>query len=100
MGGTGERLRQIRGILDEWNVAHNVKVRVMLTLRELLDERASSLKLAFNGCTLHIGLTRAAPAQDAQTTPDGRFFADRVSDAMAHRKRADGSSVISLCFEQ
>jgi len=31
MGGTGERLRQIRGILDEWNVAHNVKVRVMLT---------------------------------------------------------------------
>ncbi len=96
----GERLRQVRRILDEWNVAHNVKVRVMLTLRELLDERASSLKLAFNGCTLHIGLTRAAPAQDAQTTPDGRFFADRVSDAMAHRKRADGSSVISLCFEQ
>lgn len=96
----GERLRQVRRILDDWNVAHNVKVRVTLTLRELLDERASSLTLDFNGCTLHIGLTRAGPARDTQTLPHGRFFADRVSDAMAHRKRADGSSVISLCFEQ
>lgn len=72
----------------------------MPTLRELLDEQASSLKLEFNDCTLHAGLTRTGSSQDAQTAPHGRFFADRVSDAMARRERADGSSVISLCFEQ
>lgn len=95
-----ERLRHVQKILDDWKVAHNVKVRVMLTLRELLDERASSIKLGFNGCTLQISITREGFSRDEEILPNGRFFSDRVSDAITHRKRADGSSVISLCFEQ
>jgi len=96
----GERLRQVQKILDDWNVAHNVKVRALLTLCELLDERASGITLGFNGCTLRIGLTRAGFSRDRERLPNGSFFSDRVTDAIVHRKRADGTSVISLCFEQ
>jgi xanthine permease XanP len=96
----GARLRQVQKVLDDWNVAHNVKVRAMLTLRELLDERGASMKLAFNGCTLHVSMTRAGDHDDKERLADGRFFSARVSDAIAHRKRADGTCVVSLYFEQ
>lgn len=95
-----ERIGHVRNVLDQWHVAYNVKVRLMLTLRELLDERDCNLKLGFDGCTLRIGLTRDAIAGDEATLSNGRFFTDRVSDAISYRKRSDGASVISASFEQ
>ena len=96
----GERMGHVKKLLEDWDVAHNVKVRVMLTLRELLDERGASLNLGFNGCTLRIGLTRDDFSGDEAVLSNGRFFSERVSDAMTHRKRTDGTSVISVRFEQ
>lgn len=96
----GERMRHVQTILDDWGVAHNVKVRVMLALRELLDGRVSSIKLGFDGCTLRLGMTRASLSSDEATVANGRFFSDRVSDTITQRKRANGTSVISACFEQ
>ncbi|MDO9597521.1 MAG: solute carrier family 23 protein [Azoarcus sp.] len=96
----GERMSQVRDVLDEWHVAHNVKVRLMLILRELLDERGCNLKLGFDGCTLHVDLTRADTTSDTATLSSGRFFTDRVSDAISYRKDSNGTSLISASFEQ
>lgn len=96
----GDRIAQVRSVLDGWQVAHNVKVRLMLTLRELLDERGCDLQLAFDGCTLRVGLTRDEVARDAAKLSDGRFFTDRVSDGISYRKRLNGTSHISATFEQ
>lgn len=96
----GERMEHVRKVLDAWHVAHNVKIRLMLTLRELLDERGCHLKLAFDGCTLHVGLTLDDTGGDAATLSNARFFTDRVSDAISYRRGSNGKSLISASFEQ
>lgn len=99
-----ERMGYVGKVLDEWQVAHNVKIRLMLTLRELLDERSCNLKLGFDGCTLHVGLSRNdtcdGTCDDAIALSNARFFTDRVSDAIRYRKRSNGTSFISARFEQ
>ncbi|PKO52138.1 MAG: xanthine/uracil/vitamin C permease, partial [Betaproteobacteria bacterium HGW-Betaproteobacteria-21] len=76
------------------------KVRLMLTLRELLDESGCNLKLGFDGCTLHVDLMRADTTGDTATLSSGRFFTDRVSDAISYRKDSNGTILISASFEQ
>lgn len=95
-----ERVGNVQKVLDDWGVAHNVKVRVTLTLRELLDDRGTLLNLKFDGCTLRVGLTRDAGSSDELAFANGSLFTARVSDSISHRKRSDGTSVISACFEQ
>ena len=84
-----------------WHVAQNVKARVMLTLRELFDERCTTLRLQFDGYTLHLGLTRRIDASvKLSETTHNSFFADRVSDRVIHRKRRGSNEVLSVYFEQ
>jgi NCS2 family nucleobase:cation symporter-2 len=96
-----ERLALVRKILDDWKVAQNVKARATLTLRELFDENASSIRLRFNGCTLDFDLTRnAADVPKHQSPGEGQFFSDRVCDGISRRKGRNASEVFSAYYEQ
>ena len=96
-----ERLALVRKILDDWKVAQNVKARATLTLRELLDENASSIRLRFNGCTLDFALTRNAAGEPNDHSPaESRFFSERVCDGVSRRKGPNASEVFSAYYEQ
>ena len=79
----------------------NVKARVMLTLRERFDERCTTLRLQFDGYTLHLGLTRRIDTRvNLSETTHNSFFSDRISDSVIHRKRRGLTEVLSVYFEQ
>lgn len=99
--GHGEHLARVRAVLADWNVAHNVMGRVMLTLREVLDARCSSMKLKFDGATLRLDITREAGAgQETHETGPHGFFTARVSDKLVWRRRSGGRQVLSAYYEQ
>lgn len=96
-----EYMARIEEACATWNVAQNVKARVMLTLRERFDERCTTLRLQFDGYTLHLGLTRRIDTRvNLSETTHNSFFSDRISDSVIHRKRRGLTEVLSVYFEQ
>lgn len=97
-----EHLATIGKTLDAWRVAPNVKGRAMLTLRELIDEGSTSLKLRFDGYTLSLDLARqtAGAAVESTEAASRSFFAHRVSDRFVRRKLLGTTEILSVHYEQ
>lgn len=95
-------LASVGTILDDWGVAPNVKARVMLTLREVIDMKSLRLKLRFDGYTLRLELVRRMEQGDVGpvSAESASFFAQRVSDRLVWRKASASTEILSVHYEQ